>query len=317
MRNSFEPRRCRRGPFSVLTCLLLAAVTITASQQRPEPTFPEWTPPANRTKEKTAFAPRLSEGDNIFRGEAERWLAEAAAGADRSEVLADEAVNRYVTRVGQHLVAHSLAPAKAYEFVVTTDEDANAWTAGGGRVYIHLGMLREVESEDELAGVLAHEIGHDAFAHAPKTVTRQLFWMTGVRKVTSLEEVRKALEKLFEEYEKKPLAAVGESLLGFSRFDELEADRAAFYAVYKAGYNPRALAAAFKRMERNAKDEMDEDEYARAQFLTLLFGSHPPTSQRATATSWESNFVKMPPKESRHASPAFDAMKVRLSKITP
>jgi predicted Zn-dependent protease len=278
------------------------------------PALPEWSPPASRAGARTPFAPRPLAGDNIFKGEAERWLAEAIAGIDSTELFGDEDVRAYVSRVGRNLLAHSGAPKKTYEFFVTADGDANAWTAGGGRVYVHVGMLRAVESEDELAGVLAHEIGHDAFGHAPKTVTRQLFWMTGVRRVRSAEEVVGALEKLFDEYRKKSLAAVGENLLGFSRFDELEADRAAFYTVYRAGYNPRALGAMFRRMGREVKDELGEGEYARQQFLNLLFGSHPPTSQRTTALSWESNLVKMPPRESRHASPAFDAMKARVLK---
>jgi predicted Zn-dependent protease len=69
-----------------------------------------------------------------------------------------------------------------------------------------------------------------------------MFWMTGTRKVKTPAEVELALAKLLGEYEKKPTAAIGESLLGFARFAELEADRAAFYNAYQAGYNPYALA---------------------------------------------------------------------------
>ena len=299
--------------FAVALALPAAFDAVARAPQRAAP-LPAWSPPASRAGVKTPFAPRPLAGDNIFKGEAERWLADAVGGLDSSQLFRDEEVRAYVSRVGQNLVAHSGAPKKTYEFFVTSDRDANAWTAGGGRVYIHVGMLQAVESEDELAAVLAHEIGHDAFAHAPKTITRQLFWLTGVREVRSAEEVRRALEKLFGEYDRRTLAAVGENVLGFSRFDELEADRAAFYTVYRAGYNPRALSAIFKRMGREAKEELGKDEYERREFLNLLFGSHPPTTQRTTAFSWESNLVKMPPRESRHASAAFDAMRARVLK---
>ncbi len=145
-------------------------------------------------------------------------------------------------------------------------------------------------------------------------VTRQLFWMTGTRKVKTSAEVESALAKLLAEYEKKPLAAIGESLLGFARFGELEADRAAFYNLYKAGYNPRALTTVLKRMEHETKEEMGKD-YGWYQFIVLLFGSHPPTPQRSMAFSWESNFVKMPQGDARHHSAAFDAMKAAVAKL--
>lgn len=303
-----KARKTPRAPLALFAALMTAWLSLAPpAQEAPAP--PAWEPPAPR-RAGTPFAPRPSAGNNIFKGEAEAWLARTVA--DDLEPFKDRQVTDYVARLGRHLAAHSAAPSKPYEFVVLDDREANAMNAGGGLVYVNLGMLREVESEDELAGIIAHEIAHDAFGHAPKTVTRQLFWMTGVKRVTTREEVGAALERLLAEYEKKPFAAIAENLLGFSRFDELEADRAAFYNTYKAGYNPRALPAALRRMERAVKEEMGKGEYRRMQLLTLLFGSHPPTSQRATALAWESNFLKMPKKEERRASPAFDAMKARV-----
>lgn len=293
--------------------LVLMLLPSTAARSQQQSATPVWTPPAPRTKEKTLFAPRPNKGDSIFGGEAGRWLADAIIKLETDGVarIDDSFVTRYVAAVGAHLAVHSPAASKAYEFVVTDDEHVNAWTPGGGKIFINVGMLRAVENEDELAGVIAHEIGHDAFGHAPKTVTRQLLWMKGVRRARTQAEVEEVLAALLEEYEKKPVAAVAESLAGFRRFDELEADRAAFYMLYKAGYNPRALSSMLKRIERESKSE-HSDMPASEQFIQLLFGSHPPTSQRATAISWESNLVKMPPKGDHHRSSAFDAMKARL-----
>jgi beta-barrel assembly-enhancing protease len=300
----------------LLAATLLASALVVPQTQQPRATS-AWTPPAPRLKEKTLFAPKPHGGDNIFKGEAESWLADAIVKLEGDELtpIKDKQVAAYVSQVGKNLVAFSAAPSKQFEFIVLDDEEVNASSVGDGRIYINLGMLREVGNEDELAGIIAHEIAHDAFGHAPKTVTRQLFWMKGVRKIGTPVEAEDALESLLEEYEKKPLAVIGESLLGFARFDELEADRAAFYNVYKAGYNPRALAEVLKRVEREMKGEMDGDEYRMEQFLKLLFGSHPPTAQRSMALSWESNFVKMPKKEERRSSAAFDEMKARVAKL--
>jgi predicted Zn-dependent protease len=278
---------------------------------------PSWTPPPSR-KATTPFAPKPIAADNIFKGEAEVWLADAVEKLEGGifTAITDQTINEYVTKVGDNLASYSVTPKKQHRFIVTTDWTSNAMTAGGGRIYVTRGMLLEVESEDELAGVLAHEIGHDAFGHAPKTVTRQMFWLTGTRKVNTSAEVEAALAKLLSEYEKKPLAVITESLLGFSRFNELEADRAAFYNTYRAGYNPYALATVLKRMARKEEEEMGTSEYRKDQFLTLLFGSHPPTSQRSTSLSWESNFVKMPAKNSRYVNAAFDEMKLRITAMS-
>lgn len=266
----------------------------------------DWTPPKPRTN-KTPFAPKPFAGNNIFKGEAETWLAETISKGFRGQVE-NKFLTDYVTRVGNHLAANSVAPNRAYKFVVIEDEDDDAMSVGGGFIYITTGMLKTVESEDELAGVLAHEIGHDAFGHTPKTITRQLFWMTGIKQVKTRADVEDALEKLFVEFARNYLEALGESLLGFSRFNELEADRAAFYNVYKAGYNPSAVNAFMKRMAQKDKRKLGK-EYNRRQLLAFLFGSHPPRAQRITALSWESNFVKMPDKDARYQSSAFVRMK--------
>lgn len=296
---------------SLLTVLMFAALVFAHPQEVSVKSA--WTPPPSRHA-KTLFASKPHTGDNIFKGEAEVWLADAVEKLEGNNFapIADKALKQYVSQVGNNLVSYSVAPKKQYEFIVTSNGIPDAMTAGGGRIYISRGMLAEVESEDELSAILAHEIAHDAFGHGPKTATRQMFWLTGTRKVNTPAEVEAALKKLLGEYEKKPLAVIGENVLGFSRFDELEADRAAFYNIYKAGYNPHALTTVLKRMAREQKEELGTSEYRKDQFLSLLFGSHPPTAQRSMALSWESNFVKMPAKNSRYVSAAFDDMKVKL-----
>ena len=294
---------------------LISAVLAFASRQEAV-VKPAWTPPPSRTA-KTPFAPKPFSGHNIFKGEAEVWLADAIAHSANDIVtpLDNKAVSEYVTQVGNNLVSYSTASQKHYEFIVTGASLPDAFTAGGGRIFISLGMLSKVESEDELAGVLAHEIGHDAFGHTSRTISRQMFWLTGTKKFNSAAEVSEALEKLLHEFKKQPLNELGETLLGFSRFDELEADRAAFYNTYRAGYNPCALATVLKRMARDEKAEMGTGSYNTDQLLMLLLSTHPPTAQRSMALSWESNWVKMPPEKSRYVSFAFDEMKANVKAL--
>jgi predicted Zn-dependent protease len=288
--------------------VFMLVVFATAIPSRAQTT---WTPPTARNN-KTPLAPKPHAGNNIFKGEKEVWLADAIGGGGYAGRINDRFVSDYVSQVGNYVAKYSAAPGKEYQFTVTSCLGPDAWDVGDGRIYVTAGMLRLIKSEDQLAGILAHEIAHDAFGHVAKTVTRQLFWMTGIKRVQDADDVEKALAVLHAAYAKQPVAELGESMLGFSRFDELEADRAAFYNAYKAGYNPLAVGGALKLYASKSKEEDGEKQYWRDEFLMLLFGSHPPDTQRFMALSWEANFVKMPPRDSHYESPAFAAMKKRI-----
>jgi predicted Zn-dependent protease len=299
--------------FVIVALFVLTANYQVISQQVKAET--DWKPPEARIKSWTIFAPKPFTGDNIFKDDADGWLADAIENVeiDYLSPIKDQEIADYVSKIGKNLAIYSTNPKKEYKFIVLNDERVNAYTIGGGRIYINIGMLRKVENEDELIGVLAHEIGHDAFAHVAKTVTRQLFWMLGERKVKTAEDAETVLKNLLKEYEKKPLAAISEALFGFRKLNELEADRAAFYNSFKAGYNPRC----YKRLMERVKKEEDSDDDVEfiEKIFNLLFSSHPPTSQRITALKWESNFVKMPPNDDFYKNAAFDAMKTRLKNL--
>jgi len=285
--------------------------TVVMAQTPAPPNISVWRAPEARLKAKTPFAPKPTTGNNIFKGEAETWLTNAIIKIESGQIssINDAQIVDYVANLGNYLVANSALPGRKYHFGVTDSEEENAFCIASGHIYIDLGMLRAVTSEDELAAVLGHEIGHDQFGHIPKTVTRQMFWMTGVKKVNSQAEIEKDLEDLFAAYNKNNFAAVGEKLLGWSRNDELQADKAGFYTMYKAGYNPEAMKNVFRRF---LADEKSHSDYNNEYLFTLLFGSHPPSSQRVTALKWESLWIKAPNTDESYKSDAFDAMKARV-----
>ena len=223
------------------TGLALGVLIWTGQAQVVDPV--SWVPPTPRPKATTPFAPKPFKGDNIFTGDAEGWLADAIISVEMGKLteILDQSVKDYVSAVGQNLLKYSRDPTKKVQFVVLDGRDSDAFSVGGGKIYITLGMLNELPNEDELAAVLGHELGHDIFHHAGLTVTRQLFWMKGKSSIKSAAETVDALTKLDVAYEKNALAMIGEAFLGFQRAEELEADRAAFYNIYKAGYNPSAL----------------------------------------------------------------------------
>jgi predicted Zn-dependent protease len=320
-----------------LSCALAAATAVDDDQVEPPKldltsgVFPQlpataatipdipWRPPTPRADAKTPFAPMFLSGNNIFLGEKEGWLADAVTATQNHwpQKFSDPSINHYLTQVTQNIGRYSHDPGKHYEIEVVNIGAANAFTAGGGKIYITRDMLRQVANEDELAGIIAHEIGHDNFHHAGRTATRQLLWAAGIQEVKSYVETEAALKVLLDAYdpEKNPFPALGEAMSGIGRADEQSADRAAFYFLYKAGYDPLALAEFFERVPDPTQQYLkSESGSAWPVFwtLSLLFDAHPPNGLRAAALQWESNFVGQVPQDA-HADPqAFQAMKSRL-----
>ena len=278
-----------------------------------------WQPPAPRLNVKTPFAPKFVAGNNIFTGEKEFWLADAVAGTFKAwpKRFNDISICNYLNQLTRNLGLYSHEPNKQYDVTVVDVPYANAFTAGGGHIYITRQMLRDVNTEDELAGVIAHEMGHDNFHHAGRTMTRQFFWVIGVTKVNSSEETKRDFAKFVGAYdpEHNPWPAIGEAISGIGRVDEQSADKAAFYFLYKAGYNPLAMAAYFRRVPDPTLAYLKSETGAAWPVfwtISLLFDSHPPNGMRAVALDWESNFVGSIPKDSRVDATAFSAMKNRL-----
>ncbi len=81
-------------------------------------------------------------------------------------------VNSYVDRIGQRLAKNSTRPDIAYTFQVVKDDSINAFATAGGYVYVTTGLLQAADNEAQLAGVLAHEIGHIAERHLIESTGR-------------------------------------------------------------------------------------------------------------------------------------------------
>ncbi len=302
----------------VLSAVLLAFISVSGwGYQFPEPAqaepdFPVWQPPTPPANNQTRLLPKPGRGHNIFKGDAEHWLVDYLT--PEGTELEDPQVSAYLNELANYLASFCPDPIRRFQILVLTDELPDAFCQGDGKIYISVGFLKMMESEDELAGVLAHEMGHDVLQHIPKTLSRQLFWMTGTTKITSREQLNLVLTRLSEKYEKMPVAAFMERLSGISRMDELKADQCAVATLFRAGYNPRALITILARAERYQKEAYGRG-YGKAKFVQFWLGSHPPTNIRKTAFQLERMFIKLPPKNTRHPSQAFEALKTRLNNV--
>lgn len=152
------------------------------------------------------------------------------------------ALQRYANQVGLAVARNSKRPDIPYRFAVLDCPVAASFGAPGGLVFLTTGLFKTLESEAELAGVLAHEIAHVAYRHALEAV-RQSRFLHGARPRVTRESVRQpAFQTLI-----KDLAAVLFER-GLSADAVLLADRAALEALYRTGYDPGEFLSVQKRL---------------------------------------------------------------------
>lgn len=178
--------------------------------------------------------------------------------------IEDPLIVGYVNRVGKSIAAVSHRTDIPYEFYVVDTDEVNAFAAPGGFIFVTRGLLEETETEEELAGVLAHEIGHVAAKHGAKRIKQLPLIIAGM---TILEQ------KTDEKTAKYAGYALSLMQLHYSRKDEYEADRLGAGYAYQAGFDPAGMVSFFHKLEK----EMPTGSLNR---LEVAISSHPKTTSR-------------------------------------
>ncbi|MFD1215166.1 M48 family metalloprotease [Microbulbifer celer] len=148
-------------------------------------------------------------------------------------VYNDPILSAYIEHVGQKIAKASDRPDLNYHFTIIDSQDINAFALPGGYVYINRGLLTYLQSEAEMAAVLAHEIGHITARHA----VRQKTASTGAGVASVLSVLVTGSGVVGEAANLWSTAAVK----GYGREMELEADRFGAQYMYNAGYDPNAM----------------------------------------------------------------------------
>lgn len=151
----------------------------------------------------------------------------------------DPRVRGMVERVGRRLIQASAVNKTGYPFefhLLADEQTVNAFALPGGQIFITSALLRRLKTEDQLAGVIGHEIGHVVGRHSNEQMAQQGLWTglaRGVGVLLSDGESHSAVQVT------DLLAQV--RLKSYSREDELESDRLALRFMAEAGYEPSAL----------------------------------------------------------------------------
>jgi WD40 repeat protein len=173
---------------------------------------------------------------NIFNDRQEQDLGDALAEYSESNMrLAAPGADDQLTQIGERLLA-TLPPTHIhYRFRVYDSGEVNGFSLAGGRVYISRKLVAAVKNEDELAGVLAHEIGHLATHQTAIEMTRILRIRLGVTGVTDHADVFAKVHQLLS------TPAKSEEEKDTEEKDQLVADHVAVYAMVAAGYAPESF----------------------------------------------------------------------------
>jgi predicted Zn-dependent protease len=204
----------------------------------------------------------ISEPQEITLGEG---IASNLLGA--APLLDNPAVQRYVNRVGRWLALQTERPDLPWQFGVLDDNDVNAFAAPGGYVFITKGLLSNMNSEAELAGVLAHEISHVLRKHHLQALKK------GARTELLSSLANDTIKQNGGDPRLEKLVSAGTDIYarGLDKQDEFEADRMGIVIAARGGYDPYGLPAVLQTLQSlNPSDSK----------LALMFKTHPALADR-------------------------------------
>lgn len=201
---------------------------------------------------------------------------QAAAQVEREiGLVRDPRLVAYVEEIGRRLAARSPRQDVTYRFAVADMPEANAFALPGGWVYVSRGLLALANSEDELANVIGHEIGHVAARHAAQRQTRA----TGVGLLSALGTLAAAVigggEAARMAGQLGQVAGAG-VIASYSRDQERQADVVGQRIAVEAGWDPAGMATFLETLEREGRLRADG-----ARRAPSFLDSHPAAGERA------------------------------------
>ena len=169
-------------------------------------------------------------------------------------IARDPHVNRYVNCVTQ-LIVNELAGGPAWEVVVFRDRSANAFALPGGKIGVNTGLLQVARTQDQLAAVIAHEVGHVLADHANERLSQRLAIEGGL---SLLGAVAGASEVSPVALQALGIGAQVGVLLPYSRIHESEADLIGLDLMARAGFDPRESISLWQNMQLSGDREPPE-----------------------------------------------------------
>jgi predicted Zn-dependent protease len=188
--------------------------------------------------------------EEVDKGSAQAYQEVLAAAQKQGALDKDAAtLQRVKTIVGRLIPATGAlradAPKWAWEAHVLSSKEVNAWCMAGGKIAVYTGLIEQLKpSDDELAAVLGHEMGHALREHVREQASRQMGEQVALGVVGAIFNVPDIAQQL------APMILDVTFNLPHSRGQETEADRVGVELAARAGYDPRAAISLWQKMEK-------------------------------------------------------------------
>jgi predicted Zn-dependent protease len=248
-------------------------------------------------------------GFNLFSKEQDIQLGKENADQVRKQmkVINDPLLTEYVNKVGKRLAATQEAQQSGFpfSFEVVADPSVNAFALPGGPMFINTGLLKAVDNEGQLAGVMGHEMSHVILRHGTNQASKAQFiqlpallasQMTGGSMAGKLAQIGIGL-------------GANSMLLKFSRTDESQADLTGSHIMAESGYDPREMARFFNKLNTLSGSPGKGFAGSFNQFLS----DHPNPANREQAIEEEAR--AMPQRNYGYETGDFQKMKEVAAKI--
>jgi predicted Zn-dependent protease len=223
---------------------------------------------------------------NMLRDEDEIALGRQFAAALEKEqaIVSNAMIDSYLGKMVSSMAAQSQRPSLPWSIRLVNSHEPNAYALPGGFLYVSRGLIELIGSENELAAVVAHEIGHVVGRHATNRLLLIFTAHTVLKPVLdNLDKQNRIIEKIIVDLGG---ATALLTKLRFSLKEEEQADLLGFYDMLRAGWDPKGFLKLFARLEELEKSSGGSP----ISFLS----THPPAPERAEAIRHELTLVTVP-----------------------
>ena len=211
--------------------------------------------------------------------------------------IRDPKLLAYVESIGAKIIKHLPPTGLTFHFHIIDYPEANAFNIPGGHIFVTRKLIALANSEDELAGVIGHELGHATVHHGALDMSEA---MRKILKITSLGDDKDVAEKynlLIENARTKRVSTSRDH----EDDQQLEADKIGFYAMVAAGYDPNAVFTLF--------DRLTESEGKTGSWFSEIFGSANPEKKRLREIAQATDQLPQACRDGRSAQPTADFLK--------
>ena len=251
---------------------------------------------------------RIEPRRNSFTPAQDVQLGREAAAQVRQQLpmLNDRATENLVERIGARLAAavppRFRQPAFRYSFDVVNQREINAFALPGGPMFLNRGMLQAARTDDEVAGVMAHELSHVVLRHGTLQAAKAQKFQLGAIAGQVLGSIVGG--RTGQVIAQGSQFGLGTYFLKYSREYEREADLLGAQIMARAGYDPRQMANMFRTIQRQGGGSGPE-----------WLSDHPDPGNRYTAINREAASLRV--NGSADTGPAFETVRTRLSQMPP